>query len=296
MNIEYVWTEDNLRLMGTHYQGEETCIISIHGMSGNFIENYFAHVLGETLANQKYGFIYGHNRGYNHTNDIAQKPKDDTTNGWKYHRIGVTYELFEDSPKDISAWIQKARDLGYKRIILLGHSLGCNKVIYYLSKNKPVDIVGVILASPPDLNGLVELKKYQPNNKALLEEATRLMKDRKPRTLLSNPIWDWYTLSAQTYLSFFRQGSPADNLPVLRNPVKFEQLAVVTQPILCLMGEHDDIEINTLEKDISVIKSKATSSKDFQSEIINGANHCYENKENQFSKSILSWVRTTTKS
>lgn len=290
MKIEYVWTEDDLRLMGTHYPGEGVCIIEVHGMSGSFIENYYANVLGQKLAAQGYGFIYGHNRGYCHVNDIATRPVKSDDNGWNKTRIGEAYELFEDSPKDVSAWVAKARELGYRKIILLGHSLGCNKTIYYLHQNPDADIAGVILASPPDMVGLVELERYQPNHLQLLAQARELVVAGKPREVLSGKIWDWYELSAQTYLSLFVTGGAADNLPMLRNPEKFDQLAVIKQPILAIMGEHDDIEIRDLRKDIELIKSKALSCPDFQIYFVPGANHDYENREVDFATEVLGWV------
>lgn len=50
MKIEHVNTSDNLRLMGVHYPGRDTCLIEVHGMSGNFIENYYANILGQRLS------------------------------------------------------------------------------------------------------------------------------------------------------------------------------------------------------------------------------------------------------
>jgi len=290
MKIEYVWTKDNLRLMGVHYQGrKDTCVLEIHGMSGNFIENYYANVLGEKLKANGYGFIYGHNRGYCHVNDISTKPMK-SDNGWHTIRIGETYELFEDSPKDVAAWVTKASELGYQKIILLGHSLGCNKVIYYLYNNPDVNIAGVILASPPDMVGLVELEKYQPNHRKLLRQARELVKAGKPRETLDGKIWDWYELSAQTYLSLFEQDGAADNLPVLRNPKEFEQLATIRQPILGIMGEYDDIEIRDLKGDIELIKSKAISTSRFTIQFIAGANHDYQNREDKFASTIIDWI------
>ena len=58
---------------------------------------------------------------------------------------GATFEIFEDSLKDIEVWVKKVKKLGYNKIILMGHSLGCNKALYYLSKNKG-DVQGLILA------------------------------------------------------------------------------------------------------------------------------------------------------
>ncbi|HVI69072.1 MAG TPA: alpha/beta fold hydrolase [Magnetospirillaceae bacterium] len=291
-NIEHLWTEDGLRLMGIHYSGRDTCVLEIHGMSGNFIENYYVHILGEKLAAAGYGFIYGHNRGYCHINGIPTKPMRSDNNGYNSTRLGAMYELFEDCPKDISAWISKAKELGYKKIILLGHSLGCNKVVYYLHNHSDADIVGVILASPPDMVGLIELKRYQPNHRELVEEARKLVAAGKPRQLLSGDIWGGeYILSAQTYLGLFEEGGPADNLSVNRNPETFNQLATIKQPILGIMGEHDDIEIRDLRDDIQLIKSKATSCEDFRVEFVSGANHDYQNREEEFADIVLSWLK-----
>lgn len=291
-NIEHIWTKDNLRLMGTHYPGRSTCVLEVHGMSGNFIENYYAHVLGEKLAAAGFGFMYGHNRGYCHMNGIPAKPIRPENNGYSSTRLGAMYELFEDCPKDISAWIAKVKELGYSKIILLGHSLGCNKTIYYMYKHQDPDVSGVILASPPDMVGLVELERYQPNHAELLKEAQQLVASGKPRQLLSSDIWDGeYILSAQTYLSLFQEGGPADNLPVNRNPEVFEQLAIIKQPILGIMGVHDDIEIRNLHDDMALIKSKATACKDFEVRFVNGANHDYQNREEEFADTVLSWAK-----
>ena len=44
-------------------------------------------------------------------------------------RCGTRYEIFEESIYDIDGAVDKAINLGYKRIVLLGHSYGCNKII-----------------------------------------------------------------------------------------------------------------------------------------------------------------------
>ena len=45
--------------------------------------------------------------------------------------------LFKSNEKDddIEGYLNYARKSGYKNIILAGHSLGANKVIYYLSRH-----------------------------------------------------------------------------------------------------------------------------------------------------------------
>lgn len=72
IEIRYVQTKDDLRLQGIHYDSGkyDTCVLLVHGMTGNFIENYFGHVLGQLLSRNGIRFIYSHNRGYNFINDI----------------------------------------------------------------------------------------------------------------------------------------------------------------------------------------------------------------------------------
>ncbi|MBO5575774.1 MAG: hypothetical protein J5956_05690 [Ruminococcus sp.] len=48
--------------------------------------------------------------------------------------IGSWNERFEYTDDDIDAYLSYAEKLGYKHIILAGHSLGANKVIYYMSR------------------------------------------------------------------------------------------------------------------------------------------------------------------
>lgn len=73
MDFIYTRTEDDLQLQGVHYDSEtrDTLVLFIHGMGGNVIENYFAHVLGQTLSKNGVSFLFSHNRGYNHINDIT---------------------------------------------------------------------------------------------------------------------------------------------------------------------------------------------------------------------------------
>jgi len=291
LNILYIWTKDNLRLQGIHYvpEAKNICVLVTHGMSGNFIENTWGDVVGQKLSENGIGFIYAHNRGYNHINDISTKEiKED--GGYKTARIGATYERFVDCVYDIDTWLNQVRKLGYKRIILLGHSLGCNKTIYYLHRNKQKDTVGVILASPPDMVGLAKKPEYQSNYDELLKEAKENVKKGEPRKLLSGLVWDWFSLSSQTFLDLAEEGGPADNLPVLRNPKEFPELASIDIPILAIMGEHDDIAINTLQDDLDLIELKATSCPSFTKQFIKNGNHNYERQEELFANTILSWI------
>ncbi len=292
MSMNFVYTRTNdLRLMGVHYEPESknVAVLAIHGMSGNVVENYFCHVLGKNLSDNGIGFIYSHNRGYNHINDIATSQLQEK-GGYKTVRIGVSYEIFDDCLIDIDSWIEEVKKLGYKNIVLMGHSLGCNKVIYYFSQRKQKNVIGVILASPPDMVGQLK-PEYQPNKEELFNEAKENVKNGESRKLLSKMLWDWYNLSSQTFLSLFTEGNNADNLPVTRNPEEWLQLASINVPIIAFMGEYDDIAIRGLSEDLELIKSKATGTSNFTQTVIPKASHVYDGQEDIVAKVILNWVK-----
>ncbi|MBP7875869.1 alpha/beta hydrolase [Candidatus Woesebacteria bacterium] len=293
--MEYIFTttSDGLQLPGFYYPGEEkdVCILLVHGMSGFFLENYYGHVVGEVARKNGYGCIYTHNRGYAHINDIRTTEKS-ADGGFKTRRIGAVYERFEDCVLDIDAWLQKGRELGYKRFIIVGHSLGSPKIIHHFYTMHSTDVAGLVLASPGDMVGLVKKPEYQPNYLELLDEARQNVADGKPEELLSGTVWDWYVLSSQTFLDLFEEGGPADVLPIFENPEHFFELEAVDVPMLCIMGEYDDITIRTLEGDMQLLKTKATNAPSFTTHLLPGANHGYEGKEREFADRIVEWIRS----
>ena len=79
---------------------------------------------------------------------------------------------------------------------------------------------------------------------------TTNINNNNPRKILTSILWDWYYLSSQTFLDLFDDNCPADNLPLLRSPNKFEELSNINIPIFAFFGEHDDIAIKSLKKGV----------------------------------------------
>lgn len=294
IDLVYSITEDGLRLPGVHYfpiQKTSTCVVVVHGMSGDILENYNFDVFGKICADRGLACIYGHNRGHGHINDTRKINTQKSDNGYEYFRGGARFERFNDCVFDIDSWFEWAKKFGYTKFILLGHSLGGPKVVHYMYKKTPNDVIGVVLASPGDMVGLVKKPEYQNNYQELVDEANRLVDSGKSEVTLSGKIWDWYEISAQTFLDLFVDEGPADNLPMLRNPDRFEELEAIKVPILDIVGEFDDIAIRTLEEDQDLLEKKATNCKDFTKEMVPGANHSYDRREKEFSEVVIKWIK-----
>lgn len=286
MNIEFInnaYTRDGLRLPMIHFESnkKDICVICIHGMCGTIIDNYFATVWGKLLAKNDIGFIYEHNRGHSIENDIVMKDGS-------FKRCGCMYEIFEDCIYDIDLAIQTAKEKGYKRIILLGHSLGCNKVIYYYYKKHP-NILGIILASAPDM--IESHLLIEPDYEELLKEAKENIDKNQPTKLLHKMIEDYMYMSSQTYYNWFHKNSNLNNLPIISNPKNWEQLETIDVPILTFSGSKDEDYYLHLD----LLKEKATNCKNFEYQIIENTGHTYQEKELETGTLILNWINKNFK-
>lgn len=281
-NIEFIndaYTDDGLRLPMVHFNSKEKdiCVICIHGMCQTIINNDFAVVWGNILSNNNIGFIYEHNRGYSVENDILIKDGS-------YRRYGCMYEIFEECIYDIDLAINKAKELGYKRVVLLGHSYGCNKIIYYYYK-KQQDIIGIILASAPDMLG--SHFSEQEDYKELLQEAKENIDKGMPTQLLHKMIEDYMYMSSQTYYNWYNDNSNLNNIPVIANPEHWEQVEKIDIPILTFSGSKE----NDYYQHLELLKSKALKCRDFEYQYVDNANHFYIDKEEDVGVLILNWIK-----
>ncbi|VEI44722.1 Uncharacterised protein [Actinobacillus equuli] len=63
--------------------------------------------------------------------------------------IGSFNEDFAKTIEDLTAYLDFAEQQGYENIVLAGHSLGANKVIYYLSETQDPRVSKFYYSAPP---------------------------------------------------------------------------------------------------------------------------------------------------
>ena len=123
----------------------DTVMIAITGIHGNFYSNPFYYNIGDTLNSGNIDFIYAQ------TNDAFGQIETVNVNTGEKEIIGSWNERFSYTDEDIDAYLTWASEEGYEHIILAGHSLGANKVIYYLSHNHDSRVEHFFLLSPANL-------------------------------------------------------------------------------------------------------------------------------------------------
>ena len=136
-------TADQEMLHGALFRADasprpDLALVMIHGVAMSFYTGPLR-VFAEALAGR------GH-----HSFSINCRGHDWIARGGDLTAFrGATYENFEDCELDIDAAIDRMKQEGYARFVLVGHSLGSVKSIYYQGTRRRDDVVGVISCSAP---------------------------------------------------------------------------------------------------------------------------------------------------
>ena len=124
-------TADGVKLTGAlrfaHPDRYQAGVVMVHGYSGNFYSSIMA-FLPKALTDR--GFC-----------TLAVNMRD--------HDRVPKKNLFEENRYDIAAAVDEMARRGYSPIFLYGHSMGTNRVLYYLTATKDPRIAGMILTGPP---------------------------------------------------------------------------------------------------------------------------------------------------
>ena len=147
---------DGIQLNGFIYKSSEKIsnrvILAVHGMSSNCLEKR-DEVISKKVNENNIDYFCFNNRGSELVKYIRRN-----ISGKKEKMLGGTsYEDVLEGYEDIIGAILKLKEMGYENIYLLGHSLGCTKIVYTYNELKQDDddilnnIKGIILLSLIDI-------------------------------------------------------------------------------------------------------------------------------------------------
>jgi len=273
-----VKTKDKLELYGLLLEApkKDTVNINIHGTADNFYDNNFIWEIYKTLTKYNISMLSANNRG---------------AYGLEvYQKSGACTEIFEKCLLDINAWIEKAFKLGYKKIILQGHSLGTEKIVYYMNKGKYRDkIKAIILLGFSDSYG-THNRNLRKTKLALMKEAKKLVQIKKGQLFLTS---NWLAhagvlpQNAESYINYFKDDSELSKAFPLRNGKNLAFYKNIKIPILGVIGDEEEYTIIPIKKAIQLLKNENTLAQVFQ---IKNCNHNFEGQEKELSKIIERFV------
>lgn len=224
-----VETKRGVLLDGTLFEAEQkadTVLIIITGIHGNFYSNPFYYNIGDTLTAAGIDFVYAQ------TNDAFGAIRTQNTHTGKEEIFGSWNERFAMTDEDVCAYLDYAEHAGYQHIILGGHSLGANKVIYYLSRHHDPRIEHFLLLSPANIDFMtVDVTPSQREIIRLLYEQGR------GNQMLPFMLMGWVECTVNTAYDWVH-GCLLNNVHTSPHG-DFSQVAQITHTGALLIGTYD---------------------------------------------------------
>lgn len=259
-------------LLHGFYSGKNNneCIIYIHGLGADFESSALPKSILKKCPNDSIDFLYANTQGSSLMREIA------LTDG-KIINGGAAYENYNNWYQDLDAWFKFLKK--YKKIIVVAHSLGCNKIIDYMHKTQNNKVSKIFLLAPQDINYLVSIKKHD----GMLEEALENKKNCT-NNLISKIFLGYCFLSTNTFLDFYGN-KKINNIPYMSTK-DYSIINSVKTPIQIYIGSHDKkIELNEYLKDLT------RECKNIKYKIIKDANHNFKSKENALANLIIKEIK-----
>ena len=252
-------------------------IIAITGIHGNFYSNPFYYNISDTLNSGGIDFIYAQ------TNDAFGQIRTKNIFTRAEEIIGSWNERFSYTDEDIQAYLDFAEKQGYEHIILAGHSLGANKVIYYLSRHHDTRIEKFVLLSPANLthmtSGVSEREKEYIR--------TEVEKGRGDRLL---PFYFMGWVQCIAYTAYDWLSDTLNNVHVEQDG-DFSQVSQITHTGALLIGTLDRFTYGNPSGFLKNINDHMPTADKNKLIFIEGTGHTYQAKEQKLADLLLETVQ-----
>ncbi|HIU86279.1 TPA: DUF1749 domain-containing protein [Candidatus Spyradomonas excrementavium] len=282
MEIIRVKTPRGLELKGAMWGSDRmnTVVIMMSGICSNVFQNDLLTSTGGLLNKNNIAFIAGH--AMDAFSCIAYS--DFSTGKQKY--TGVVYDDFNLVYEDVEAYVKFARDLGFKNIILAGHSLGSNKIIHYLGNTSDNFVDYFIVSAPVDLAHWFEV---MPNVKECIELAKKFVDENRGTEILPYLFGGFSPMSAETVLSFYNAFN-LKNCPVISNNGETASLFNIKVNGSFVIGEKDSLTDGNPEGFMVKLNSYCKHPERNQVIVIPDASHIFYGKDKEYAQTILECV------
>lgn len=279
MKIIKVNTPRGLELKGAMWGNNlmDTVVIMMSGICSNVFQNDLLPATGELLSANNIAYIAGQ------AMDAFSMIAYSDLKNHKQVYTGVVFDDFNLVYEDVEAYVKYAKELGFKNIILAGHSLGSNKIINYLGTTSDSYVDYFIVTAPVDLG---YWWKVMPNINKCLELAKEFVAEGRGEEILPYVFGGFSPISAKTVLNFYN----ADNLkncPVLSGDGETNSLSSIKINGAFVIGGKDSMADGSPKEFMESINSYCKHPEDNKVIVIPDASHIFYNKHNEYASIIL---------
>lgn len=284
MEIIRVNTPRGIELKGAMWGNSsenDTVVVMMSGICSNVFQNDLLSAAGNLLYENNIAFIAGHAM-----DAFSCLAYTDFSTG-KQRNTGVVFDDFSIIYEDVEAYVKYSRELGFKNIILAGHSLGSNKIINYLGNTNENLVDYFIVSSPVDLT---HWWKVMPNMDLCLETAKKFVNEGKGKDILPFLFGGFSPMCAETVLSFYNAFN-LKNCPVISGDGETNSLASIRINGSFVIGGKDLLTENDPKGFMEKINSYCKHPEKNQVIVVPDASHIFYNKHDEYAQTILDCVQ-----
>jgi pimeloyl-ACP methyl ester carboxylesterase len=103
--------------------------------------------------------------------------------------VGDAWTLWREHQMDVDAGVLHLRGLGYRRLVMAGHSLGGLLAADYAARD--AEVAGLILASPSSTFRGLPTTFPEGERARVIEQARQMVAEGRRRELILLPAWTW---------------------------------------------------------------------------------------------------------
>ena len=202
----------------------------------------------------------------------------------KLEIIGSCNEDFNYTDEDIEAYLNFAEKKNYKHIYLSGHSLGTNKIIYYLSRNHDKRVEKYLLLSPANITHL--LKVVTDEEKYIIQN---YIKNGKENEIIPFELLGWIQCTAKTAYNWVFNNI-LNNVHVEKNG-DFSQINEINHKGAMLIGTYDRFTYGDPSGFLTNINNHTKYPKENKLIFIEKTGHTYQKKQQEVADIILKLIK-----
>ncbi len=209
-------------------------IIFIHGLTGSV---FSARNIVEAMMNRETAVITFNNRGFEQVGEIKRKRGKESV----WIRGGGAHEIFIDCADDIQGAVNFAKKARAKNIYLAGHSTGCQKAVYWASKNGGGrGVKGIILFGPLSDYAIALEQDRKGTLARSISYARKLVRAGRPHELMPAHLGPWFVCDAQRFLSLYTPDSSEEIFTYAHPQKNPRALRSVRAPILVVLAGKEE--------------------------------------------------------
>jgi pimeloyl-ACP methyl ester carboxylesterase len=189
---------------------------------------------------------------------------------------GSAYEKLEDCLFDFDGALDYLKRQGYRRFVLVGHSLGAIKSIIYQGTRQRADVVGVVSCSAPKQFYSKRVSR-QPGFRETIEKAEAMVAEGRGEELLSIAVGATPGIfSASTHLDKYGRDDRNDCRPYAKR---------LGCPLLAIVGSAEPKFFHEYAQELVAAAGASSTYK-----LVDGGNHFYNRHTAEIIQVIYEWL------